>query len=103
MMSFFSRSTKTRLGIDIGTASIKVVELTKDSNRFALTNYGLVEMEPGDEKLLKLSNQDVVSGIKEILYATDNILIGKLQKFFIARFHLNKTIVGKSEAVGILG
>src|SRR3989344_5930449 len=67
MMSFFSRSTKTRLGIDIGTASIKVVELTKDSNRFALTNYGLVEMEPGDEKLLKLSNQDVVSGIKEIL------------------------------------
>ena len=69
-VSFFSRSTKTRLGIDIGTASIKIVELTKDSNRFSLTNYGLFELEPGDEKLLKLSNADVVQGIKEVLAKT---------------------------------
>lgn len=65
-MGIFSRNVKSRLGIDIGTASIKVIELTKESNRFQLANYGLFELDP-DAEGAKLSNTDVIAGIKEIL------------------------------------
>ncbi|MEK7616163.1 MAG: type IV pilus assembly protein PilM [Patescibacteria group bacterium] len=68
-MAFFSFDKKGRLGIDIGTASIKVVELAKESNRFNLTNYGTFEIEPDESALnvVKLSNKDLVSGIQEVL------------------------------------
>ena len=78
-MGFFS-SSKGKLGIDIGTASIKVVELAKESNRFQLSNYGIYELEPGDEaimagsagrsKITQLSNADIIAGIKTILKST---------------------------------
>src|SRR3989344_7583728 len=68
-MGFFSSNKKGRIGIDIGTASIKLVELSKDSNRFTLTNYGVFEMEPDEsaQNVVKLSNKDLVAGIKEVL------------------------------------
>jgi len=71
-MSLFSSDSKTRLGIDIGTASIKVTELTKESNRFVLSNYGIFEAEPNEEatSVVRLSNDDLVSGIQQILQAT---------------------------------
>ena len=65
-MGIFNFEKKSTLGIDIGTASIKIVELAKESNRFQLINYGLFEWEGTD----KLSNQEVVVGIKEILQQT---------------------------------
>ncbi len=52
--------SKSKLGIDIGTASIKIVELGTQNNRFALKNYGLFELKSakdtaaGDQSILKL-------------------------------------------------
>ena len=78
-MGIFS-SHKGTIGIDIGTASIKVVELPKSSNRFTLANYGTYELAPGDEaimveganrgKISQLSNADIIDGIKQILSAS---------------------------------
>lgn len=62
-MAFFSFESKGRLGVDIGTASIKIIELAKASNRFMLANYGIFEWEGN----AKLTNEDAVRGIKEIL------------------------------------
>ena len=77
-MSFFSfGKPKSKLGIDIGTASVKIVELSKESGRFKLQNYGLFELESVDETLnasgsstsraAQLSNQDLAWSIKEVL------------------------------------
>lgn len=65
--------SKGKLGIDIGTASIKIVELENKSNRFALKNYGLFELK-GDKdsanenhSILKLPDGEIIWGIKETL------------------------------------
>lgn len=76
-MSFFSFKPKSKLGVDIGTASIKVVEMSKESGRFKLENYGLFEPESIDEtvnvpgrsaaKAAHLSDQDLAWGVREVL------------------------------------
>lgn len=78
-MTFFGLGKpKSKLGIDMGTASIKIVELSKEGGRFKLGNYGLFELESIDEALnvngmagssrvAQLSDQDLTWGIKEIL------------------------------------
>lgn len=76
-MSFFSFKPKSKLGIDIGTASVKIVELSKESGRFKLENYGLFEPESVDEtlnistnstaKTSRLSDQDLAWGVREVL------------------------------------
>ena len=66
---------KSKLGIDIGTASIKIVELSKRSGRFNLDNYGLFELKGAKnsnsavmgQSILNLSNEEIVSGIKEVI------------------------------------
>ena len=67
---------KGKLGIDIGTAAIKIVELEKSSGRFVLKNYGLFELKGTDiqasgpgmgQSILKLPDQEIVWGIKELL------------------------------------
>lgn len=61
------------LGVDIGTASIKVVELSKEGGRFKLLNYGIFELEsqektmPANQKVSRLPDRDVIWGIQEIL------------------------------------
>lgn len=42
-MSLFSRST-SKLGIDIGTSSIKIVQLKKEQAEFSLETYGIVSV-----------------------------------------------------------
>lgn len=69
-MSLFKRTPKNKLGIDIGTASIKVTQLSKESGRFKLENYGLFELEseaqgPGAQN--GVLDQDLIWGIREIL------------------------------------
>lgn len=74
----FFKTAKSRgnLGIDIGTSSIKVVELEKRGGRFELSNYGVFEMkasgapikqEEAWQNILKLSDQEIASGLKELL------------------------------------
>ncbi len=65
-MGFFSLDKKSRLGVDIGTASIKVVEISKESNRFTLLNYGMIEVAAGKDTS-QPSNQDIVAGIKTVI------------------------------------
>ena len=64
------------MGIDIGTAAIKIVELEKSGGRFALKNYGLFELKgtdvqssgPGlDQSILKLPDQEIIWGLKELI------------------------------------
>lgn len=40
----FSRGYKSKLGIDIGTSSIKVVQLVKEQDKFTLQTYGTVNV-----------------------------------------------------------
>jgi len=77
-MGLFSFKSKSKIGVDIGTSSIKVVELSKESGRFKLENYGLFELESIDEaikvsnqalgdKPAQLSDRDLAWGVKEVL------------------------------------
>lgn len=77
-MGFFGFGSKSKIGVDIGTSSIKVVELSKESGRFKLENYGLFELESIDEavkvsnqalgdKPVQLTDRDLAWGVKEVL------------------------------------
>lgn len=67
---------KGKLGIDIGTAAIKIVELEKSGGRFVLKNYGLFELKGTDvqssgqgmdQSILKLPDQEIIWGLKELI------------------------------------
>src|SRR3989344_467759 len=66
---------KGKLGIDIGTASIKIVELQKKGQRFELSNYGLFELKSSvtdssataGRGILKLPDEEIMWGIKEVI------------------------------------
>ena len=66
---------KNFLGIDIGTASIKVVELSGQGDKKKLENYGEIDAEAIYEKpfrslkknILLFSSQDIASAIKAII------------------------------------
>ena len=67
---------KGKLGIDIGTAAIKIVELEKSGGRFVLKNYGLFELKGTDiqssgpgvgQSILKLPDQEIVWGLKGLI------------------------------------
>lgn len=71
-MIFSPFRPKSKLGVDIGTASIKIAELEKKSERFNLVNYGLFELKGGTsteigQNILKLPDTEIVWGIKEVL------------------------------------
>mgnify|MGYP001615140623 CR=1 FL=1 len=77
-MAFKFFKLKGRLGIDIGTSAIKIIELEKESGRFVLKNYGLFEFKgaggvpaAGESKqvqnILKLPDGEIIWGIKEML------------------------------------
>jgi type IV pilus assembly protein PilM len=61
-MSFFSRADKTCLGIDIGTTSIKLVELKKDQGAFKLLTYGFSEC-PENSKINWQDKPEITAGI----------------------------------------
>jgi type IV pilus assembly protein PilM len=72
-MSFNLFKTKGKLGIDIGTAAIKIVELSQDSGRWKLENYGMYELHaPGGaadaaKTVMDLSDAEIAQAIKDIL------------------------------------
>ncbi|MBX4190000.1 type IV pilus assembly protein PilM [Candidatus Parcubacteria bacterium] len=72
-MAFNLFGSKSKLGIDIGTASIKIIELEKREGRFGLDNYGLFALSnvkggpQGDQSILKLPDDEIAWGIKEVL------------------------------------
>jgi len=72
-MIFKLLSTKSKLGIDIGTSAIKLIELSKKGGRFKLENYGVLEFkrtatnQDVTSNVLKLPDQEIIWGIKEIV------------------------------------
>jgi len=71
-MIFNLFGSKSKLGIDIGTSSIKIVELSSNGGRFKLENYGLFELKGRSDtndpqSILKLPDEEIVWGLKEIL------------------------------------
>lgn len=73
LSSFFKFGSGGTLGIDIGTSTIKVVELAREGGRFKLLNYGIFQLENQEEaiqtnqKITKLPDQAIIWGIKEVL------------------------------------
>ena len=71
IFSFFK--SKSVLGVDLGTATIKFVELAKDKGRFNLKNYGLLNLgevtKSGSSKTMSLPSDDatVIGALKELL------------------------------------
>ncbi len=71
----FASKPKSFLGVDIGTFSIKIVELSKQGNRKKLDNYGEIQAGSLYEKsfrtfeksTLTVSSADVVRAIKAVL------------------------------------
>lgn len=67
---------KSKLGIDIGTSAIKLIELSKRGGRFHLDNYGMFELKrqtggaPETQNIMKLPDDEIVWGIKEVIKQT---------------------------------
>ncbi len=70
--------SRGKLGIDIGTSAIKIIELEKESGRFVLKNYGFFEFKSAGgtpsateskqvQNILKLPDGEIIWGIKEVL------------------------------------
>lgn len=61
------------LGIDIGTASIKAVAVSREGGRFKLLNYGVFQLENQEDAIeakqttAKLPDEGIVWSIKELL------------------------------------
>src|SRR3989344_2634956 len=77
-MPFGLFKSKGKLGIDIGTSAIKIIELEKEGGRFALKNYGLFEFKNAEsvsaaaeskqaQNILKLPDGEIIWGRKEVL------------------------------------
>lgn len=64
-MALFGK--KSVLGIDIGTSSLKVIELGPESGRFKLKNYGFMQLEEFTNKPgHNVSEKDTIAGLKEL-------------------------------------
>jgi len=71
-MIFNLFKSKSKLGIDIGTSTIKIVELSESGGRFKLENYGMFELKGQSgavdtQSILKLPDEELVWGIKEVI------------------------------------
>lgn len=73
---FKSIQSNTNLGIDIGTSSIKMVELEKRGGRFNLVNYAIYEFQGRGnaanqseqwQNILKMPDQEISEGILELI------------------------------------
>ncbi len=84
-LPFFSKS-KRFLGIDIGTSSVKVVELSHSKKGTVLENYG--------ERINKVNEKELESGIrKKAFFASDREVANSVKEI------LTETKIGSREAV----
>lgn len=61
-------SSKSILGVDLGTLGIKVVELSRiGRGRFELKNYGVLDFIPKDKSSPNLDDQTLINGLKRLL------------------------------------
>ncbi len=75
-MAFNLFKPKSKLGIDIGTSSIKVVELSQEGGRWKLENYGTYELHGIEgaadtaKTVMDLSDAEIAQAIKNILQSS---------------------------------
>ena len=75
MWNLFKRKPKSFLGIDIGTSSIKVVQLRRNDNQYKLETYGELQTygylerlnDPFQTKSLKMLEAQVVTMLRKII------------------------------------
>lgn len=75
MFGLFKRKTKSCLGIDIGTSSIKVVQLKRSEGRYKLETYGELQSygylerlnDPVQTKSLKILETQVIEMVRKII------------------------------------
>jgi len=69
--SFFSKKEKSVLGVDIGSSSLKVVQLRKENGKAVLETYGELALGPygGSEvgQATNLSAEQVIDTLKDLL------------------------------------
>ena len=74
-MALFSRRSRRRVGVDIGTSSIKAVELSKKGSHLELLNYGVIDgldffgnisVSPNVPSTLKMSDGDIAVILKRL-------------------------------------
>ncbi|MBI4272812.1 type IV pilus assembly protein PilM [Candidatus Uhrbacteria bacterium] len=72
-MPLFQKKEHSLLGVDIGTSSVKIVELERTRDRaFALVNYGFVEqLQKEAQGLTRAESSSIVGYIKAILEKTN--------------------------------
>ncbi|PJE58477.1 MAG: hypothetical protein COU81_00560 [Candidatus Portnoybacteria bacterium CG10_big_fil_rev_8_21_14_0_10_36_7] len=98
-MSIFS-SKSSYLGIDIGTSSIKVVELVNFKGRPRLVTYGFIERKPGEIKSLIDDPTGTANIINEICAksrTTSKKVIAALPNFSVFTSILNLPNLPKKE------
>ena len=75
-MSLFSRKSRRQIGVDIGTSSIKVVELARSGSHPRLVNYGVLDgldffgdiaVSSRSSSTFKTTDSEIVTAIKKLL------------------------------------
>lgn len=67
-MAFFG--SKSILGVDLGTAGIKIAELSDSGGRFDLKNYGIMDFLAKEGSSQKLNDEILISGLKDLVSRT---------------------------------
>ena len=68
MWNWFSGGNKENLGIDLGAANIKIVELGRAGGRLILRNYAVAKTKSGEEiKIDKLNEKELAEVLKNIM------------------------------------
>ena len=72
-MAFNLFKSKSKLGIDIGTSAIKIVELSSEGGRWKLDNYATYELhgmegtEDSAKTVMDLSDAEIAQAIKSVI------------------------------------
>lgn len=71
------KSSGAKLGIDIGTSSVKIAELASESGRWKLQNYGMYELHGADgaadtaRTVMDLPDEQIAAAVSEIVRTAD--------------------------------
>ncbi|MFH1662118.1 MAG: type IV pilus assembly protein PilM [Candidatus Falkowbacteria bacterium] len=95
-MSIFS-SSKSYLGIDIGSSSIKLVELKKEAGKAKLVTYGFTESLKGIGKADAKQIAKIVSDIHKQSGAVSRSAVAALPTFSVFSSIINLSGVGKKD------
>ena len=59
--------SKSILGVDLGTAGIKIAELSRSGDRFDLKNYGIIDFSVKESAGMKLGDDVLIGGLRDLI------------------------------------